>query len=251
MRWLSAVAFDLEPTSTRLVAACPRMWWKAGQVTCYDQPGTDAVMAEQIAYYRAVAAEYDSHCLRAPGGEELVQAIASFQPEGSVLELACGLGRWTAELLRYATEVTAVDAAPEMLAFASEHLGREPRVRFVQADVFDWRPEARFKVVFFGFLLSHVPEEHFDAFWSLVANSLAPGGRVLFVDDGYRDPHELVYGEASVVIERRLNDGTAYRIIKVPLEPASLEARLRRMGWDIAIRATSGPFLWGTGTLLG
>jgi SAM-dependent methyltransferase len=208
-------------------------------------------MAEQIAYYRAVAAEYDSHCLQAPGGEELVEAIEAFQPEGSVLELACGRGRWTAELLRYATEVTAVDAAPEMLAAAAAHLGPEPRAHFVQADVFDWRPEARFDVVFFGFLLSHVPEEHFDAFWSLVADSLAPGGRVLFVDDGYRHPDELVYGAGSPIIERKLNDGSAYRIVKVPLEPASLEARLRWMGWDMAVRATTGPFLWGAGALLG
>ena len=152
--------------------------------------------------------------------------------------------------MRYATAVTAVDAAPEMLAFAAEHLGKDTRARFVQADVFDWRPEAFFDVVFFGFLLSHVPEERFGTFWSLVANSLAPGGRVMFVDDGYREPHELVFGEESAVIERRLNDGNAYRIVKVPLRPASLEARLRRMGWDISVRATSGPFLWGAGTRL-
>lgn len=161
-------------------------------MSCDDLRDIDAVLADQIDYYRAVAAEYDSHCLQAPGGEELVQAIESFRPEGSVLELACGRGRWTAELLRYATEVTAVDAAPEMLAVAAEHVGRDPCARFVQADVFDWRPAARFDVVLFGFLLSHVPEERFDAFWSLVADSLAPGGRVLFVDDGLREPHELV-----------------------------------------------------------
>ncbi len=101
--------------------------WKTSWVPCANQPGTDAVMAEQVAYYRAVAAEYESHGLQAPGGEELVEAIESFRPEGSVLELACGRGRWTAELLRYATEVTAVDAAPEMLAAAAEHLGQEPR----------------------------------------------------------------------------------------------------------------------------
>ncbi len=225
--------------------------WKAGWVDYDHHPGADAVMAEQIAYYRAVAAEYDSHSLQAPGGDELVEAIESFRPEGSVLELACGRGRWTAELLRYASEVTAVDAAPEMLAVAAERLSQDSRARFFEADVFDWRPEARFDVVFFGFLLSHVPEEHFDAFWSLVADSLAPGGRALFVDDGYREPHELVYGDDSAVIERKLNDGSAYRVVKVPLEPASLEARLRRMGWDIVVRATSGPFLWGAGTLVG
>lgn len=225
--------------------------WKAGWVTHETEPSPDIVLAEQVAYYRAVAAEYDSHSLQAPGGDELVHAIEAFYPEGRVLELACGRGRWTHELLRYASQVTAVDAAPEMLAEAAEHLGQDLPVRFVQADVFDWRPEARFDVVFFGFFLSHVPEERFGAFWSLVADSLVPGGRVMFVDDGYREPHELVFGEESAVIERRLNDGSPYRIVKVPLRPASLEDRLRRMRWDISVRATSGPFLWGAGTLLG
>jgi hypothetical protein len=72
----------------------------------------------------------------------------------------------------------------------------------------------------------------------------------MFVDDGYREPHEMVFGDESAIIERRLRDGTPYWIVKVPLRPASLEARLHRMGWDISVRATSGPFLWGAGTLL-
>jgi SAM-dependent methyltransferase len=97
--------------------------WKAGSVAYKAEPRLDVVLAEQMAYYAAVAAEYDSHSLPAPGGDELVHAIEAFQPEGRVLELACGRGRWTGELLRFASEVTAVDAAPEMLAIAAEHLG--------------------------------------------------------------------------------------------------------------------------------
>jgi len=37
-----------------------------------------------------------------------------------VLELACGPGVWTGQLLRYATDVTAVDASREMLFFADD-----------------------------------------------------------------------------------------------------------------------------------
>ncbi|HYY06073.1 MAG TPA: GNAT family N-acetyltransferase, partial [Candidatus Limnocylindria bacterium] len=71
---------------------------------------------------------------------------------------------------------------------------------------------------------------------------------VFFVDDAYRTPDELIEGEASSTIRRRLNDGTTYRAVKVPHTPAELEARLDRMGWRITVTPTEGPFFWGAGT---
>lgn len=154
----------------------------------------DELLDEQVAYYRAVAAEYEDHALPLPGGPELAEALDAFRPTGSVLELACGPGTWTTHLLRHAADVTAVDASAEMLAIASARVGKQ-RVRFVSADLFHWRPDRRYDVVFFGFWLSHVPPERFASFWSLVAECLKPDGRVFFVDDGYRPADELV--EAS------------------------------------------------------
>ena len=207
-----------------------------------------ALLAEQVAYYRAVAAEYDDHALEGveQAGDELAAALDAFRPEGDVLELACGPGTWTPRLLRNATTLTAVDASPEMLALAARRVGDAP-VRFVEADLFGWRPDRRWDVVFFGFWLSHVPLERFGEFWSLVDDCLAPGGRVFFADDGLRTPDELVDGEDSSTIRRRLHDGTAYRAVKVPHAPAELQARLERLGWRIAVTATSGPFFWGAG----
>ena len=207
----------------------------------------DPLLAEQIAYYRAVAAEYSDHAIQgAQGSDELEAALAAFRPTGDVLELACGPGTWIPQLLRHATSLTALDASPEMLAIAAARFG-DARVRFVRADIFSWAPERRYDVVFFGFWLSHVPRERFAAFWALVEDCLAPGGRVFFADDGHREPGELIEGEESSTIRRRLNDGTAFRIVKTPLAAAELEARLRRLGWDIAVTPTSGPFFWGAG----
>jgi SAM-dependent methyltransferase len=122
-----------------------------------------------------------------PGGDEVTQALDAFQPTGSVLELACGPGVWTGHLLRHASDVTAVDASPEMLAIAAAGVGNQ-RVRFLEADLFTWKPDRRYDVVFFGFWLSHVPAERFVSFWSLVADCLNPEGRVFFADDAYRTP---------------------------------------------------------------
>ncbi len=71
---------------------------------------------------------------------------------------------------------------------------------------------------------------------------------MFFADDGYRTPDELINGESSEVIRRRLNDGTEYQIVKVPHEPSRLERRLERLGWDVTVSQTSGPFFWGSGT---
>jgi SAM-dependent methyltransferase len=136
-------------------------------------------LAEQIAYYRAIAPEYEEHAIPGWGGDELVAALDSFRPTGSVLELACGTGAWTRELLRHAASLTAIDASPEMLAIARARISDE-RVRFIQAEIFSCQPNRRYDVVAFSFWLSHVPLEHFERFWSLVAECLeARRSRVL------------------------------------------------------------------------
>jgi SAM-dependent methyltransferase len=204
------------------------------------------LLDEQAAYYQAIAAEYLDLSLDFPGSEEVREALDAFRPAGSVLELACGPGVWTGQLLRYASHVTAVDASAEMLAIAAARAGGE-RVRFVQADLFAWQPDRRYDVVFIGFWLSHVPPERFGSFWSLVADCLKPDGRVFFADDGYRTTRELVEGPSSATIRRHLHDGTSYRLVKVPYRPADLEEQLRRLGWNIKVTPTSGPFYWGAG----
>jgi len=214
-----------------------------------ERDAIDPLLAEQIAYYRAIAPEYESHSLPGWGGPEVATALDAFGPTGHVLELACGPGMWTELLLRHATTLTAVDAAPEMLARAKARVGEE-RVRFVQADLFSWRPDRRYDAVFFGFWLSHVPLDRFESFWSLIDDCLEPAGRVFFVDDSFRTSEELIEGESSSTIQRRLNDGTAYRAVKVPHRPTELEAQLASLGWRFTITQTSGPFYWGTGNRL-
>jgi SAM-dependent methyltransferase len=205
------------------------------------------LLAEQRAYYSALAPEYLDQGLDLPGGDEVTDALDAFRPTGSVLELACGPGVWTCQLLRHASDITAVDGSPEMLALAASRVPGGAPVRFIQADLFTWEPDRRYDVVFMGFWLSHVPAERFAPFWSRVAAALAPHGRVFFADDAYRTPEELIEGPASSTIERRTPDGTAYRIVKVAHEPADLERQLRGLGWDITVTPTAGPFYWGAG----
>jgi len=212
-----------------------------------DDEELDRLLDEQLVYYRALAADYLDQGLDLPGGGEVTEALDAFQPNGSVLELACGPGVWTGQLLRYATDVTAVDASPEMLAIAAARVGNE-RVRFIQADLFTWKPDRLYDVVFIGFWLSHVPAERFTSFWSLVADCLKPAGRVFFADDAHRTPDELMEGPSSSTIRRQIPDGTVYRLVRVPHQPADLQGQLRQLGWHIKVTPTAGPFYWGAGS---
>ena len=214
-------------------------------------PIQDQLLAEQRAYYSTLAPQYLDQGLDLPGGAELADALDAFRPEGSVLELACGPATWTRQLLGHASDVTAVDASAEMLAIAAGRVPGGAPVRFVAADLFTWEPDRRYDVVFMGFWLSHVPAGRFESFWALVASALAPQGRVFFADDRYRTPEELIEGPASSTIQRRTPDGAAFRIVKVPYEPADLERRLRELGWDITVTPTAGPLFWGAGNRAG
>src|SRR5689334_23341146 len=89
-----------------------------------EQPMPTDVLQEQIAYYRARAGEYDEWFYRRgrydygtkanaewfAEAAEAMKALAAIGPVGETLELACGTGIWTRELLRISQEITAIDA---------------------------------------------------------------------------------------------------------------------------------------------
>jgi SAM-dependent methyltransferase len=218
------------------------------------------ILAEQQTYYRERAPEYDEYFTRAGRYDEgpernrawfaevddVRAALAAFAPTGEVLELAAGTGWWTAELLRYAERLTALDGSPEALAVNRDKLGADPRLEYVLSDIFSWVPERAYDAVFFGFWLSHVPPQLFDAFWARVRSFLRPRGRVFFVDS--LQPSTVVArarARDSDVTVRQLNDGREFRVVKIFYEPEALEEKLRGLGWEAEVRATPTYFVYG------
>ncbi len=53
--------------------------------------------------------------------------------------------------------------------------------------------------------------------------------------------------ESSGATLRPLDDGRSFRMVKVYYEPNALEARLRGLGWDVAVEKVSTRFLVGRG----
>ena len=221
------------------------------------------VIAEQVAYYRARAPEYDDWFYRRGPYDhgavwnrrwraeidELAGALAGARPEGRILELACGTGLWTERLAPHATSLTCVDASPEVIELNRCRV-REAGVRYICADLFHWQPTERYDFVFFGFWLSHVPAGSFILFWSMVARCLAPGGRVFFVDNRRVSNGSRSDGEAgdpgSARSRRRLADGREFEIVKIYHRPDDLEVNLTALGWLAKVRGTPTYFLHGT-----
>lgn len=217
------------------------------------------LLAEQVAYYRARAPEYDEAYERRGrfdhgtaanaswfGDLTEVRAVLDGLPldEAQVIELAAGTGFWTEALAARGATVTAVDASSEMLERNQARLGSlATKVRYEQADVFALRPDQSFDAVVFGFWLTHVPAERLDLFLRSVAGVLRADGWIFFVDD--RKP-SLAVDDVSAHIEgasrvtmRRLNDGREYRVVKHFWEPAELEDRCRRAGLAVTVHQTS------------
>jgi len=215
------------------------------------------LLAEQRAFYRARAPEYDEWWQRRgryDRGEaafaewqrqvaSVSDALSSFGARGDVLELAGGTGWWTEQLARTADQLTVVDASPETLDLNRARVGRAD-VKYVTADIFEWRPERTYDVVFFSFWLSHVPRRWFSRFWDLVRSSLGPGGRVFLIDNR-TDPTPDSTGNDPFVVEyrpdlhvRRVSNGSQYRVVKVMYEPEELQLLLDAERWDSKLAAT-------------
>nr|WSY57355.1 class I SAM-dependent methyltransferase [Streptomyces sp. NBC_00886] len=204
----------------------------------------DTLLTEQLAYYQAGAAEYDRPYTEREDLQDLLTVVDDLPITGDVLELACGTGQWTRMLAARAYSVTAVDAAAETLALARART-TAPNVRYVQADLFDWRPPRHYDTVFFAFWLSHVPPVRLPDFWNTVAAVLVPGGKALFIDDGpAAAAHEEVLTDHPVpAVLRRLDDGSRYRVVKVFHDPRTLTNDLTALGWSASVRVMAENFI--------
>jgi demethylmenaquinone methyltransferase/2-methoxy-6-polyprenyl-1,4-benzoquinol methylase len=207
------------------------------------------LLSDQVAYYRACAAEYDRGARYAyeVSYPKLVAALERFAPRGRVLELACGTGQWTAELVKHAAHLTALDSSEEMLAINRARVARSD-VEYVHADVFAWLPSARYDVVFFSAWLSHVPPQRFDAFWALLDTCLSERGRVFVIDElrAAAALERAIPGAAAPAVERRLASGAQYRAVKVFYEPHALVAQLAALGWRARVEPVGWRFFYAT-----
>ena len=125
-------------------------------------------MSDWSAFYDAVAER--------PPHETLLQAVDAFAEPGFAVDLGCGDGRDTVELLKRGWRVLAIDAQAEAIerlrarvdgaAPLETQVARFERARWPATDL-----------VNAGFSLPFCEPQYFDAVWEQVVASIEPGGR--------------------------------------------------------------------------
>jgi SAM-dependent methyltransferase len=229
----------------------------------------DRILLEQARYYEDRAPEYEDVWYRrgaydlGPEGNRhwyeeaawLEAVVEGLGETGVVLELACGTGIFTRFLAPIASRLIAVDAAAPALAINRERFA-DAGVEHVHADLFRWEPPdgVRFDLIFFSFLLSHIPPVRFQEFWDRLARWLAPDGRVFFCDDApgvesrRSNPGRDALDGPAFAHRRRLNDGREYTIVKVLHDPNELTVSLAELGWEADVRQSGEEFYYGIAT---
>lgn len=183
--------------------------------------GNESDPADLRSYYAARAREYDRVYLK-PERQADLRAIEAWLPPvlagRSLLEVACGTGYWTQFLAPAVSRLVALDAAPETLQIARERIPAD-HVAFALGDAYSL-PFMRgtFDNAFAGFWFSHVPKGRLRAFLDGLHAALAPGAKVVFLDNrfvaGSSTPVCGSDAEGNTYQERRLADGSVHRILK-------------------------------------
>ena len=134
-------------------------------------------MTEWTRYYEATGEE---------PRETLLDALKGFAAPGAAIDLGCGTGRDTLELLRRGWRVVAVDSEPEAIKRLRAKAGDDERLQ-TQVARYEDAALHRCDLVNASWSLPFCPPGVFDVVWERIVDSLRPGGRFCGQLFGERD----------------------------------------------------------------
>ena len=149
-----------------------------------------------LQFYRGQAESYAGREITSRKAR-LAAFLALLPPGGHILELGCGAGGDTAEMLAQGFDVRATDGSPEMAAVASKRLGRP-----VETLLFHELDEVEaYDGVWANACLLHVPRDQLAHILSLIWRALKPGGAFFASfkegEEGGRDALDRYYNYPS------------------------------------------------------
>lgn len=154
--------------------------------------------------------------------------------------MACGTGIWTAELLKIADRITAIDTCSK-LASAS--------IKYLDRDLFRWRSKLEYNLVFFSFWLSHVPPDFLEEFLRKVYKSVRSLLGKLFIIDSRKNStstakNHILNNNETIFQKRKLNDDREFQIIKIFYELDFLKEKLDSIGFNPEVKLTENYFIY-------
>lgn len=184
-------------------------------------PGDGAVQA-MAAYYAQRAAIYERVYHKPARQAELRQLeaqVGACFAGRHVLELACGTGWWTPHGAARAASWLATDLSRATMAVAQTK-ALPAGVSFETIDVYDLQAldGRRFDAAFTGCWWSHVPRARLDHWLAELHARLAPGAKVLMLDNRYVEgdstPVTRRDADGNGYQRRRLDDGSVHEVLK-------------------------------------
>jgi tellurite methyltransferase len=134
-------------------------------------------MSEWARYYAATGTD---------PRETLLAALDAFDRAGLAVDLGCGNGRDTVELLGRGWRVIAIDAEEEAIRLLRERTGDDARLE-TQVERFEDATWPACDLVNASWALPFCSGEHFDQVWGRIVSSLGGGGRFCGQLFGNRD----------------------------------------------------------------
>lgn len=144
-----------------------------------DHAGVSVGRGDTLTGYRQWSAGYDEpRNSLFDADEPLMHEILDGLPAGTVLDAACGTGRYAAHLAERGHRVVGVDSSPEMLDLARV---RVPQGTFLLGDLHRVPlPDGAVDLVVSGLALAHVPR--LGPVMAEFARVLRPGGHLVISD---------------------------------------------------------------------
>ncbi|MDN3903305.1 class I SAM-dependent methyltransferase [Arthrobacter sp. YD2] len=166
-----------------------------------------------------------------PPANPYVARLAAELPAGTALDAGCGTGAEALELAAAGWDVVGADVSASALATAARRAEAQTlpgSVTWTEADLTAWEPSRRFDLVTTNYAHPAMPQL---AFYSRVAEWVAPGGTLLIVGHAHDDDASTAHGhhppeEATVTAEaiRALLDPAAWDITVAEEHPRSMTA---------------------------
>jgi len=114
--------------------------------------------------------------------------FAKLDRSHDILEVGCGMGKFTFPLLKKGFQITGLDLSPFLLQKLLEHNDNRYNVPLISSDILEIsdKYDGRFDRVIGFFALHHF--HHLETYFQAMARVLKPGGEIIFVEPNALNP---------------------------------------------------------------